>query len=110
MGGNVPFGFRVLALSVIALPALTCEIHAQQNVFPPTGNVGIGTTTPGAKLSVAGANATPNIETTEVVRLLRPGVTGVKNTNSVGLRVGAFEPGISGRTRQAVFYAPSGIE
>jgi hypothetical protein len=64
-----------------------------------SGNVGIGTADPGAKLTVSGSNATVNIETAEIVRLLRPSVTGVKNHNSAGLRVGAFETGVSGATR-----------
>ena len=33
------------------------------------------------------------------MRLMRPGVSGVKNSNSAGLRLGAFEQGVSGRAR-----------
>lgn len=62
------------------------------------GNVGIGTPDPKAKLTIAGSNATVNVETAEVLRVLRPGVGGVKN-NSAGFSIGAFEPGISGRSR-----------
>jgi len=64
-----------------------------------SGRVGIGTTSPGAKLSVVGDPATVNIETKEFVRLLRPVVTGVKNQNSAGFLVGAFEEGLVGRSR-----------
>jgi endosialidase-like protein len=61
--------------------------------------VGIGTASPGAKLEVDGPSSTVNIESTEIVQLARPAVSGVKNTNSAGLFVGAFETGILGRTR-----------
>ncbi|MBP1684197.1 MAG: hypothetical protein H6Q33_340 [Deltaproteobacteria bacterium] len=64
-----------------------------------SGNVGIGTTTPAAKLSVNGVSSTVNIETAEIVRLQRPAVAGVKNTNSAGFLLGAFETGINGRAR-----------
>lgn len=74
-------------------------------ILQANGNVGIGTTTPGTRLAVSGADATVNVETAELVRLLRPGVTNVKNSNSAGLRVGAFETGISGRTRLDVVVA-----
>ena len=67
--------------------------------FYAAGNVGIGTTTPGANLSVDGIASTVNVETAELVRLSRPAVGGVKNTNSAGIFVGAFEPGILGRAR-----------
>lgn len=75
------------------------------SVLQANGNVGIGTTAPGTRLAVSGADATVNIETVELVRLLRPGVTNVKNGNSAGLRVGAFETGVSGRTRLDVVLA-----
>lgn len=68
-------------------------------ILQSNGNVGIGTITPGARLAVSGADATVSIETAELVRLLRPAVSNVKNSNSAGFRVGAFEQGISGRTR-----------
>lgn len=64
-----------------------------------SGNVGIGTTVPGAKLTVSGINATVNIETAEIVRLSRPVAPRIKNDNTAGLRVGAFETGINGRTQ-----------
>lgn len=63
------------------------------------GNIGIGTTEPLANLSVSGANSTTQIETSTVLHLLRPGVPTIKNSNSIGLSVGAFEEGITGRTR-----------
>lgn len=63
------------------------------------GNVGIGTTDPKANLSVSGAHSTTQIETAGVLHLLRPGVPTIKNSNSIGLSVGAFEEGIAGKTR-----------
>jgi hypothetical protein len=63
------------------------------------GNVGIGTTNPATRLTVNGDNASVNIETTEVIRLIRPVVSGVKNSNSAGFRLGAFEEGLVGRAR-----------
>jgi hypothetical protein len=65
----------------------------------PAGLVGIRTTAPRSPLSLGGASATAGVETAEILHIFRPSVLGVKNTNSVGLRVGAFEPGITGRTR-----------
>ena len=65
-------------------------------ILATSGNVGIGTADPAAKLTVSGINATVNIETAEIVRLLRPVVYGVKNHNSAGFRVGAFEAGSLG--------------
>ncbi|HBL10754.1 MAG TPA: hypothetical protein DD379_05000, partial [Cyanobacteria bacterium UBA11162] len=50
-------------------------------------------------LEVAGTTATTEVETQEVMRLVRNGQTGVKNANSVGFKVGSFESGISGKTR-----------
>jgi len=64
-----------------------------------SGNLGIGTTTPDIKLSVSGVSSTVNIETSEMVRLTRPAVGGVKNTNSAGFLLGSFETGILGRAR-----------
>ncbi len=63
-----------------------------------SGPLGIGTE-PKSKLSVAGENSTVEIETRDIVHLLRPGVGGVKNDNSAALSVGSFETGISGATR-----------
>jgi hypothetical protein len=64
-----------------------------------TGNVGIGTATPGAKLEVAGVPMTTAIETEEITRFTRPFVGGVRNTTSSGIRTGSFETGIVGRGR-----------
>ncbi|XWK89070.1 MAG: hypothetical protein U7127_03085 [Phormidium sp.] len=50
-------------------------------------------------LLVHGASATTEIETKEVVRFVRPGVSGVKNSNSIGFKVGSYEPGIKGKTQ-----------
>ena len=50
-------------------------------------------------LTVAGPDATVNIETAEILRVMRHGVSGVKNQNSAGLFVGAFESGENGRSR-----------
>jgi len=65
----------------------------------PNGNVGIGTGVPGAKLTIAGPEATVNVETAEVLRIMRPGVLDIKNNNSAGFFVGAFQPGINGASR-----------
>src|SRR2546421_7913105 len=52
---------RVLTFGLLlSYPALT---HAQ-NVFPSSGNVGIGTATPQAHLEVDGAGATIRVQTT----------------------------------------------
>ena len=72
-----------------------------------SGNLGIGTTTPDIKLSVSGVSSTVSIETSEMVRLTRPAVGGVKNTNSAGFLLGTFETGILGRARLDI--ALSGI-
>jgi len=61
------------------------------------GDLGIGPTN--SHLYVYGPLATPNVETTELLRLTRQAVGGVKNGNSAGLFLGAFEPGINGRSR-----------
>src|SRR5712691_9784201 len=60
------------------------------------GNLGLGSN---SHLSVYGPPATPNIETTELLRLTRQAVGGIKNGNSAGLSLGAFETGIIGRSR-----------
>jgi hypothetical protein len=65
----------------------------------PDGNIGIGTTRPMTKLTITGSDATVNVETAEVLRIWRPGVVNVKNANSAGFSIGAFEPGIGGRSR-----------
>ncbi|MGI9301087.1 MAG: hypothetical protein ACR2RB_00040 [Gammaproteobacteria bacterium] len=63
------------------------------------GHVGIDTTSPQVRLEVAGAVATKKVGTTEFLRLRRPAHSGVKNANSAGFSVGAFEEGQSGRAR-----------
>ena len=45
---------RVLRAFVVSILALTAALHAQTNTFPASGNVGIGATTPDAKLRVEG--------------------------------------------------------
>jgi len=67
-----------------------------------SGNVGMGTydsAIPYPKLTVTGPDATVNVETTEVLRVMRHGVPNVKNQNSAGFFVGAFESGPNGRSR-----------
>ncbi|NEP10586.1 MAG: hypothetical protein F6K14_10280 [Symploca sp. SIO2C1] len=51
------------------------------------------------KLEIAGLPATEFIETEEMLKLRRTGVTGVKDHNTVAFRVGAFEEGVDGRTQ-----------
>src|SRR5579859_3914520 len=71
-------------------------------IIAPDGNIGIGTYTPPIpypKLTVTGPDATVNVETTEILRVMRHGVLGVKNQNSAGFFVGAFESGINGRSQ-----------
>ena len=101
--GAIRFGDGVGAGGLIAgatYVALRDNGNAERlTILQANGNVGIGTTAPGARLAVSGADATVGIETAELVRLLRPGVSNVKNSNSAGLRLGAFETGVSGRTR-----------
>ncbi len=50
-------------------------------------------------LDIRGPSATTSVETKELVRLLRPGVSKVKNSNSVGFSVGSFETGSGGKAR-----------
>jgi hypothetical protein len=67
-----------------------------------SGSVNIGVSDPAIpypKLTVTGPDATVNVETAEILRVMRHGVSGVKNQNSAGFFVGAFEPGINGRSR-----------
>src|SRR5207244_3205460 len=63
------------------------------------GRVGVATGDPRAPLHVAGADATPAVETAEVARFTLPAVQNIKNTNSAGLFLGSFEAGITGRAR-----------
>lgn len=68
-----------------------------------SGNISIGdplsSNGPVAKFLVSGPLASPNIETMEIMRLARPGPSGIKNTNTAGFAVGSFEPGILGQAR-----------
>ena len=71
-------------------------------VINPFGNVNIGTfdsVIPYPKLTVTGPDATVNVETAEILRVMRHGVPGIKNQNSAGFFVGAFEPGVDGRSQ-----------
>jgi hypothetical protein len=74
----------------------------QPLIINPSGNVNIGIhdrVISYPKLTVTGPDATINVEATEVLRVMRHGVPRVKNQNSAGLFVGAFEPGENGRSR-----------
>src|SRR6266516_2387432 len=71
-------------------------------VINPVGNVNIGTfdsAIPYPKLTVTGPDASGDIETTEVLRVMRHGVPGFVNQNSAGFFVGAFESGTDGRSQ-----------
>ncbi len=74
---------------------------ADSNIFQSGNNVGIGSGagSADARLHIFGDASTVNIETSEMIRLHRPAVSGIKNTNSAGIAVGAFETGILGRAR-----------
>src|SRR5712692_5095888 len=50
-----------------ALLLLTCgqTAVAQSNTFPSSGNAGVGTTSPSAKLEVSGANVLPRVTNTD---------------------------------------------
>jgi hypothetical protein len=83
-------------------PLLIKTHGVEQLRIDPVGNVNMGTydsAIPYPQLTVTGPNATVNVETTEILRVMRHGVGGVKNQNSAGLFVGAFEPGENGRSR-----------
>jgi hypothetical protein len=64
------------------------------------GNVNVGRSIdpliPYPRLTVTGVDATPNVDTAEIIRLMRPGVAQVKNQNSAGFFVGSFEQGAQG--------------
>jgi microcystin-dependent protein len=58
-----------------------------------------GINNPLAKLQVVGSTSKVEVETTEVMRLLRHGQKDVKNANSVGLKVGSCEASLTGKTQ-----------
>jgi len=78
------------------------------------GKVGIGLNVPQYKFVVKnnsdtsaimllmGPDATTDIETKDIAYLMRTAVSGVKNANTAGFAVGAFETGISGKTRMDI--------
>ncbi|NTU46804.1 hypothetical protein HGA88_04200 [Candidatus Roizmanbacteria bacterium] len=72
---------------------------ADKLVVNSSGNMGINTTSTATKLNISGIDSTTSIETADMVRFYRPAVSGVKNTNAAGIRVGAMETGINGRGR-----------
>lgn len=74
----------------------------QPLVINPSGGVNIGiydSVIPYPKLAVTIPGVTVGPETTEVLRVMSHGIPNVKNQNSAGLSVGAFEGGINGRSR-----------
>ena len=58
MAGRAPFlqgwQYRVTAIVLFSLLSVTTLASAQTNIFPPTGNAGVGTTTPTRRLDVVG--------------------------------------------------------
>jgi hypothetical protein len=70
------------------------RVDAAGNVSIPAGNLSIGVDS-----GISEHPASPNVETTEILRLTRPAQQTIKNSNSMGLFVGAFKPGINGRSR-----------
>ena len=79
-----------------------------------SGNVGIGLSVPESKFVVKnntdtvaimvlmGPDATPDIETKDVAHLMRTAVSGVKNANTAGFAIGAYETGVAGKTRMDI--------
>src|SRR3989442_10053048 len=61
MAGRAPFlqgwQYRVTAIVLFSLLSVTTLASAQTNIFPPTGNAGVGTTTPTHQLDVIGSLA-----------------------------------------------------
>jgi len=68
-------------LFIVMIALLAFQLNSQTNTFPSSGNVGIGTTTPGSKLTVKG---NVNIGDNANYRLRTRHVDG-KATNSTGL-------------------------
>src|SRR5205809_747537 len=58
MAGRAPFlqgwQYRVTAIVLFSLLSVTTLASAQTNIFPPTGNAGVGSTTPASRLDVVG--------------------------------------------------------
>src|SRR2546430_17068644 len=58
MAGRVPFlqgwQYRVIAIVLFSFLSVAASASAQTNIFPPTGNAGVGTTTPTRRLDVIG--------------------------------------------------------
>lgn len=59
MKHKYPFRLQTTIFGLLLLVTCTTHVQAQSNTFPtPTGNVGIGTTTPDAKLVVTSNTGT----------------------------------------------------
>jgi hypothetical protein len=76
--------FAKAAAALLALLVFT-KVSAQTNIFPSSGNVGIGTTSPGNKLQVISASAYDGIFASDGTRSLRlmPGTVGNASFNGL---------------------------
>ncbi|OAZ05185.1 hypothetical protein [Flavobacterium succinicans] len=71
----------------------------RMRIQPTTGNVGIGTNAPAARLQVNSSIATNTINSEEIFRLMRPRNEGVKFENIAQFNLGSFTTGGQSNTR-----------